>query len=311
MQTEQNDLIDQQFLEVTLNIKAWGGVKRDPKHEAAIRKACGATRKVGHFDKYLVSKDVLADIKAIDGAWRNRFYALTLYWSDTSRLTTVSQFPLLTNEMRERAEKRSKAVDKFCRNYPDLVEQAKVELNGEFDPANYPTVEEVRGKFEASFDYFAVRRGSHLNNSALGAVEGMVEGRQAEIEEEAAQKIVDALADFYQRIVGPVAHFKDRMVTYGDAPNPKASKSKRAKQTIKVGKFKADTIEGLRDMVKVLPGLNIYDDPRITDVLQDIEATLLGTGSAEDYAQELRDDDALRAKKAEQADAILDKMAAF
>ena len=56
----QNDVIDERLLEVSVNIKSWGGVKRDPSKERAIREASGATRQVGHFDTYLVSKDTLA-----------------------------------------------------------------------------------------------------------------------------------------------------------------------------------------------------------------------------------------------------------
>ena len=311
MTTEQNDVIDTQLLEVTLTIKGWKGIKRSPQHEKAIRKACGATRRVGHVDLYLVSASAIKSISTIAGAWRNRFLALTLPWSHSTRAVGVGQLKKLNNEHRHYRGLYTAAVDTFCDNWSGLVEEAKAELNGEFDPAHYPPVEEVRAKFTAEYDYFAVRRGEHINSSPLGAVIDLLEEAEERLDHRNRDRVVDAFNDFNQRIVKPITHFKDRMVTYGEAPNPKAGKSKRAKETITVGKFHVDTIEKLRDLVEILPGLNFYDDPRITEVLDDIRDKLTGTGSAEDYTQELRDDAALRAKKAKEADAILDKMAAF
>ena len=97
---EDIDIIDEHLLEVSVTIKSWGGVKRDPKQELKIREASGATRKIGHFDKYLVSKETLATIKTIDGAGRNRSTELTLPWSDTTRVVTVAGFKKWAEEMR-------------------------------------------------------------------------------------------------------------------------------------------------------------------------------------------------------------------
>jgi len=308
----QNDVIDERLLEVSVNIKSWGGVKRDPSKERAIREASGATRQVGHFDTYLVSKDTLAEIKTIDGAWRNRHTALTLPWSDTTRVVTVAGLKLWSSEMRRFAELRNDAVDRFCTNWPALVEQAKVELNGEFNADNYPSVAEVRARFVAETDYFAVRRGKHLGSSQLVNVIGdMVDSRAQEIEDRAKERLSDAVTELVTRIKDKVSHFSERMRAYEEVPNPEFGNKKRAQPTVVKGKFKTNTIDNLRDLVEVLPGLNIYDDPTITEVLADIGNELTGAGTAEQYTQELREDDALRAAVADKADAILDKLAAF
>ena len=309
---DTNDVIDERLLEVSLTIKSWGGVKRDPKQEQKIREASGATRKVGHFDKYLVSKDVLHTIKTIDGAWRNRNTELTLPWSDTTRVVTVAGFKKWAAEMRDSGHRRQVAVDKFCDNWPALVEQAKQELNGEFDPDTYPSADEVRTRFVAEGDYFAVRRGKHLAQSKLVEQLGdMLDERQAEVEERAMQRVADAVAEVTGRIVETLEHFSERMHGYKEIPNPEYGKKKRAQPTVKVGTFKENTVAGLRDMVTVLEGLNIYDDPRIAEVLADVDKHLTGKGTPEAYAQQLRDDDALRAKVADKTDKILKKMSAF
>lgn len=306
------DAVTANLLEVTLVVKSWGGVKRDPKLERQIRETAGARRQIGHFDKYVISKAAIAKIKTIDGAWRNRFYALTLPWSDTSRVITIGQFEKFCEEMRELGAEREQAVNQFCDNYPKHIEEAKRDLNGEFNPVDYPPIEEVRARFVAEVDYFAVRRGTHLKNSNLARhFQDVLDDRTQEIEDKVSAQLVDALSNLKERVTSKLKHFSDRMHTYGEAPNPAFGKKQRAKETITVGKFKTDTIEGLRDMVEVVAGLNIYDSPVVNEVLVDIKKYLVGTGSAENYTQKLRDDAQLRAKVAKKTDAILEKMAAF
>ena len=309
---EDIDIIDEHLLEVSVTIKSWGGVKRDPKQELKIREASGATRKIGHFDKYLVSKETLATIKTIDGAWRNRSTELTLPWSDTTRVVTVAGFKKWAEEMRNFQSRRQAAVDKFCDNWPDLVEQARQEMNGSFNEDDYPSVGEVRARFVAEVDYFAVRRGKHLSQSKLvGQIGEMLNERQEEVEERAQQRVADAVGEVVTRIKDKLEHFSERMHAYAEIPNPEYGTKPRAKETIKVGTFKENTVAGLRDLVDVLPSLNIYEDPRITEVLADVAKHLTGKGTPEAYAQELRDDDALRAKVAKKTDSILSKMSAF
>ena len=291
-----HDIIDEHLLEVSVTIKSWGGVKRDPKQEQKIREASGATRKIGHFDKYLVSKETLATIKTIDGAWRNRSTELTLPWSDTTRVVTVAGFKKWAEEMRNFQVRRQAAVDKFCDNWPDLVEQARQELNGSFNEDDYPSASEVRARFVAEVDYFAVRRGKHLSQSQLvGQIGEMLNERQAEVEARAQQRVADAVAEVVSRIKDKLEHFSERMHAYAEIPNPEYGTKPRAKET----------------MVDVLPSLNIYDDPGIAEVLADVAKHLTGKGTPEAYAQQLRDDDALRAKVAKKTDSILSKMSAF
>ena len=310
--TKDNDFISQNLFEASITLKAYGGVKRDHKEAKRIQEAHGATRSVGHFDVYLIGKEALAEIKQIDGEIRNRHYALTLPWSDTSRVIPIAQFEKWAGEMRDFKTRRHAAVVKFVNNWPQLIEQAKQELNGKFNAANYPPANEVAAKFVFEVDYFAVRRGQHLQGSRLGNLFAKeLETRCTAIEDAAKKKVVDAFAELKTRITDKLEHFSDRMHTYGDAPNPEYGKKPRAKETIKVGVFRASTIEGLRDLVDMAKGLNFYDDPVINEVLAGIKKNLTGTGSAQDYSDKLKEDDGLRAQVAQKTDALIDKMSAF
>jgi hypothetical protein len=68
-------------------------------------------------------------------------------------------------------------------------------------------------------------------------------------------------------------------------------------------KFKNSTVENVRELLDLLPGWNITDNPLVADIVGDLKQMLQNV-----TAESLRRDEKLRAATAQNAQSVIDKM---
>jgi len=135
---------------VELNISVWGAQKLDKSATDTLTSTSGATRDAARVQKNLMAgtslrKDI-ADYAASCRLWHNM---RTLPWSDRGpRLLPVTLFMDYKVEANHRQDRFDELVDKFLGEYEHkLVPQAMDNLGDLFDKNDYPTIDELRGKF--------------------------------------------------------------------------------------------------------------------------------------------------------------------
>jgi predicted DNA-binding transcriptional regulator YafY len=72
------------------------------------------------------------------------------------------------------------------------------------------------------------------------------------------------------------------------------------------GVFRDSTVRNLEEIVDLLPGLNLLDDPDLEAMRLDVKARLAGYDP-----KDLRKDTAVRAEAAREANEIMERMAGF
>ncbi len=95
------------------------------------------------------------------------------------------------------------------------------------------------------------------------------------------------MGDVWRRIGEKLNYFHDRMA------DPKAV-------------FRDSTVTNVHELLGLIPGLNVLDDPNVEEVRKMIEKSLGGV-----VAKEVRKDPEFRAELADESKAILDKMGAM
>lgn len=134
---------------VELNISVWTANKIDKDATRKVADDNNASRDAGQFRKNLLAgsnlRKELADYAASCRLWHNM---KTMPWSDRGpRLLPTSLFFDYRQEMGARQTFFENKRDELLTAYPTLVATAQTFLGTLFDPADYPSADEVREKF--------------------------------------------------------------------------------------------------------------------------------------------------------------------
>jgi hypothetical protein len=268
---------------VTLTRSRWMATRTDRQVTEEVAKDHGVkARRAGHYRKHVIDIDA-PTFKAVTAAYskiRDRHLWYTLPWQqDGARILPAANFEKYSAEMRHLRQEAEIAVEAFVADYPRLREAAKSELNGLYNPKDYPT--NIKAKFAVDV---AVMPLPEAEDFRATLSEQDVAQIKAGITEELAKTTAAAMRDPYQRLI-------ERIESLAKLADPKAP-------------VYDSYITGLRDICEILPSLNLTADPQLEELRMRAQGLIVD-------AQVLRDMPAVRADVAKRATEIQDAMAAF
>jgi hypothetical protein len=284
--------ITERAMLITFSIKQWTAAKHDRKVSDEVADSHGSNRDMGRFNKSLLAKSALEKLKKIANAARNEHYNLTLPWMDDgARILGSAGYLKYTETMREYRDQWDDAVADFVANYPRYVDDARVALNGLFRSEEYPDPRVIGDKFSFGFNVLPMPSATDFRVELGDAETARI---RREIEESTNQAIETAMGDVWGRIRDVVERMADRLraykVTADGIENP----------------FRDSLVQNARDLVDILPSLNITGDAAVSAFTAKIQSELLAYN-----AQTLRDDSQARERTAEAAEDILRQMSDF
>lgn len=278
-----------------LSISQWTAKRFDRRVTAETNRAHGASDDAGRYTKSLVAKEALARYAQITGAAREYFLQITSPWMDDgTRLLNVAIYPAFVEKMRGFREDAEAEAATIVDKFPDLVEQARIALNGLFDPADYPAPSEVAKKFGLTVRLFPVPTVADWRVD-LGEESAAI--LKADVEMATREALALATRDAWERIAEVVGRMAERLSGYKPA-KAKGEKTENA--------FRDSLVTNVRDLVSLLPILNLSNDPRLASICELMQEDL-----CEYDADQLRDDERARATTARAAQAILDEVSSF
>ncbi len=279
---------------VSFKVSQWTGRKLDKKVTAEVNQTHGATADAGRYNKSLVARDSLAAIASAVGAARTDHVKLSLPWlQDGTRIMTADGFARYSDTMRKHREAFETAVADFVANYAAFVEQARVDLNGMFNASDYPTQAEIERRFSWTISVLPMPDAADFRVK-LG--KDQVEAMQADIARQMDAVVTDAMGDAWSRLHSAVSHMAEKLTAY----RPKTDTDKAQ------GIFRDSLVENLRELVEILPALNLTGDFRLESMVSEARDKLTARDAAE-----LREDDTARDETAKAAADIADAMAAY
>lgn len=209
-----------------------------------------------------VHKQLLPDCKELDNVqkWANQFrafiYTSTLPWDDSGwRIGQVARHMDFMQEVGDRITIGQMLVDDLMHAYQSRVEEAKFTLNKMFNAMDYPPVSEVRLKFHFAVDVMPMPAAADFR-----AVDGIPKAEAEKLEKAAAAaveaRIADAMKEAYQRLYEVVAAMANTLDGYDGG-------------TIK--KFNDSLVDNIGKIVRVMPALNLTNDPKLAALAADAE----------------------------------------
>lgn len=270
---------------VELSISTWTGKKTDRKvsNEVTLNKnaASGVVN---------VSKKLLGDCAELDavqkfvGNVRNIHYAMTQPWSDTGlRLLSTAMFhKRYQKEMTDHGAEFDGLVDKFLNAYEWEITQAQVKLGDMFNASDYPTKEELRGKFKFQLVQMPLPDAGDFRLDVNNEAQDILRKQYAEHYERMLQT---AMKDIWDKAYDALSKMSERL-DYKD------------KDTKKV--FRDSLVDNVLEVVELLNLCNVTGDAQMSAMRERLENTLLGV-----TPDALREDEYLRKETKTKVDEIL------
>jgi hypothetical protein len=272
-----NPLQDSAML-VTLTISQWTARKHDRSVSNEVDKTHGA-KDGGRYNKLLIRKDALDPIAKVEGAARQYLYKVTLAWGDNGeRLLPAALFMDFTQTMGQFRSEFDARVRDLVAEYPTLVQEARQRLGSLYDPADYPA--SIRDKF--AFPPPSVTPVPSANDFRVNLNAEYVDAIKADIEVQMNNRQRDSLKQCWMRVREVVSKITERC---GNEKSP----------------IYDSLIENARDLIQILPALNLSGDPELNRIADELDRILVPP-------DRLRQDKRLRADTAKKADAILQQL---
>jgi hypothetical protein len=269
-----------------LSVRCWGAARNDKKISSEVAKTHSVdAKRAGKYRKNAINVEAptYEAVKAAATELRAKHSEFTLPWSqDGARILTTTMFEQYSREMRTLRTKFDQAVQAFVEDYPTLKVDAKIELNGMYNEADYPA--DIREKFGVEVGILPLPEAEDFR---VSLPETAVRQIKDDIQAEMKRAAHVAMQEPYERLYSHITRMVQRL------SDPKAV-------------FRDTLVSGLVDLCAILPGLNLTRDPQL-DVLRQRAEQMIAHVSA----QELRDNPAVRRDVARQAADIQNMMAGF
>lgn len=246
-------MIQNRSMLVDLTISRWTAVKHDRTVSAEVDQT-HAAKQGGRYNKYLIDKAHLAAIDSIANELRKYHYSRTLPWTDKGhRILPADLFFDYQQELVKYKQQFQTAVSDFVKLYPQLVQDARLRLGTMYRPGDYPQPSDLFGMFAISLDIAPV---PDANDFRVDVAQETQDEIRAQITQSVASRQAKMVEDCWNRmreVVGRIAE--------------QCGKEK--------GVIRDSLMDNARDLVAVLGGLNVTNDPKITAVENDIRDKLL------------------------------------
>lgn len=276
--------LNDRALLVQLNVSQWTARKYDKKATRKVAEEFHSYVDQGRYNKALLPMNGLLDnVHKKTTHIREKFYKNTLPWGmeGTQMLPTANYLAFMTDFRKEKGE-WERIVQTFVDNYDSLRLDAQRVLGQLYDPADYPSVADIRKKFRIDMAVFPVPAADFRVSIASDELTKI----QQDVEARVANAQAEAMKEVWTRLYDRVKHMAEKLA------DPKAI-------------FRDSMVENAREICALLPRLNFADDPDLEAMRSEVEASLIKHPDA------LRNDPDLRRDTAAQAKAIMDKMSVF
>jgi hypothetical protein len=270
---------------VRLSVSQWTARRFDRAVTEKAAAAYGADTSAGRYNKILIAENAIKKVSKVVNDARTFHYTNTLPWGDDgARILPAANFQQYSAEMRQHRVTFESAVAEFSTNYPDYVTEARRRLNGMFKAEDYPTESELAKKyaFDVAVDPLPDAQDFRveLQSAEIDKIRHSIETRVQAAEQAATRDLWERLHTALQHIV---ARLSDTDAIFRDS-----------------------LIDNVKELVDLLPRLNITGDGELESKRRDVETKICGLDP-----DKLRTDAIARKSAASEAQAILDTMKAY
>lgn len=242
---------------VKLHIANWTGSITDKDATKELTRNKHASVDAARVHKRLFPKEALRGISRTVSLARTTNYDHTLPWPDKGwRMLTVPAYDEYTRLMDDFREKLLTQRRKFLLNYDDYIVRARRELGSLFSDDDYPSSDQVKTRFHISYRIQTIPDDRHF---IADLARSETERIRRTMREQLQTDIDSAIKDLYNRLDETLTAVADRL---GHDPDGKAMV------------FRDTLITNVRDLVEIIPRLNIFGDANLAKLCDDVRSRI-------------------------------------
>ena len=269
---------------VELNISVWTANKIDKDASRKVADDNRASADAGQFRKNLMAgshlRKEIADYAAGCRLWHN---TRTMPWADRGpRLLPTSLFFDYKTEANARCAYFMDKREQFGREYPNLQRTAQNYLGDLYDPADYPSLEEVMAKFDFRLVFSPV---PDAGDFRLDLPAQELDAMRTQYEAQANERVAAAMKDQWGKLHDMVSRMSDKLV------EPEDEDKRRWHDTF---------LTNAQEMCQMLTHLNVTKDPSLESARRQLERAIAGV-----EIDHIKEDITVREDVKEKLDAIL------
>jgi len=292
-------------MQVEVVIRQWGGRKLDKRASEEVQKDNDAERGVVNVRKKLLgNSDELQAIAKMASAIRQSVYNMTMPWSDAGpRLLPTTQYFGFHQEITAMQGEFDKLVENFLRGYAYEVAAAQTKLGDLFVADDYPSTDELRGKFSIHIGYMPL---PDVGDFRLDIGSEALSEITQHYESHYSRQLETAMNNVWIRLHTVLARMSERLdwseadVTYVTKTTASGNERKTA-----VGRktFRDTLVTNVLDMVDLMRACNLTHDTQMSAVADDLEDALRGV-----TPDALRLNEGLRKRVRTEVDTLIDSL---
>jgi hypothetical protein len=273
-----------------LQIKLWSAKRTDNDANTLITNTYAVENsKRVEAKKHLINPDAFSEVRNVAQRARVWHYEHSVAWTDNGlRMVGAVTLDEHTKKLREFRSDFDRAVAAFRLALPDALKEGKKALGGLAKDEDYPSEEEIMGKFQFAFDVLPVPDAKDIR------VELSAEGLK-EVEESITRTVAEASNNITQETTSRVAKTLQKLV------EKLAAKKKGDSKEFAI--FRDSLLGNVKDLIPVIKELNILGDPLIEKLADDLQTSLTNVDPSA-----VREDETVRNSVLEKANDILAKV---
>ena len=251
---------------VSLTIRMPSNSKQDKEASDEVSSNHDTKEGLARVNKSLFDKEAVKGFRSAAADARKVIYDMTLPWTQKGvKILLAENYFKLVEKIDVIKAAFLAGSRSFIDRYEDLVEQSLRDLGSLGKREDYPTREEIEAAFEFDLKFSPLSEASDWRVQLGAAEEERIKQQMMDTHMRAVQK---AQAEPWQRVLEAVQALAERL----EERSRQEDEGTEGRKT----PIKEALIDNLVDLVDLLPGLNIADDPKINTVARDIKTMLTG-----------------------------------
>jgi RNA polymerase-binding transcription factor DksA len=249
---------------VSIKLEGLLGERRDKAASDLVADHYQTTHNRTKASKHLIDRKhpKVRNVVSAAQAVRATVYKLTFPWGDSAmRLLPAKAFPEFDKKIRESVAELQSCIEEYIREYPNLVDTSRVELNGMFDATQYPDQDKLASMFKVSCNYWPMPASGHF--VADIASDAANEARETIVRETIARSN-HAVNDMVSRVESAVKSYVDRLSAYRKEVDDYGT-------TTISNIFRDSLIDNLREISRLTRAMNFTDDAGLEAVANQVE----------------------------------------
>lgn len=247
-----------------LNISVWTANKLDKGATEVVLTNNNAASGSAQVRKNLMAgtnkRKQIADYAARIRLYHNQN---TLSWSDKgARLLPTSMFMDYKQTMNTMRDNFYKMMGDFLDNYDALVANAKLHMGTLFNAEDYPTRDEVAGKFGFKLVFSPLPESGDFR---LDIPAADIAELSSSYEAQFSDRLNEAMREPWERLHKVLEHMSDKLTDAKDASGEETKK-----------RYHDTLVTNAQELCAMLTHLNVTKDPQLEAARRALETTMLG-----------------------------------